>query len=367
MNTDSKNFTPLHILGLMSGTSIDGLDIALCDFWKEGDTFHYKIIKTETFSYPKLLAQQLKELYYGTALFLCRVEVAFSNFAAQCVNRFLEEIEQKPDYIASHGHTVFHQPEQGLTKQIGAGAILAAKTGISTVCDFRTTDVALNGQGAPLVPMGDALLFPQYDGCLNLGGIANISRYANISKKNTCRVSTAYDISLCNIPLNYLAAQCGFAYDKEGDLAKKGRVVAELLTFLNSPDYFSHDKAKSIGFEFFAAYYQPLLEQFSVSVEDKLRTMCEHIAQQIALNINGLSTVLVTGGGAKNRFLINLIKEKTDTKLIIPDMQLVDFKEALIFAFLGYLRVHEAENCLKSVTGALRNSCGGAVYPGQNH
>jgi anhydro-N-acetylmuramic acid kinase len=355
MEIEAKSFAPLTILGLMSGTSLDGLDLALCDFSKQNGVFDYKIIKTHTFHYSKDLAQKLRDVYNGSALFLCQVEVEFSHFMAQCVNQFLEDTEKKPHYIASHGHTVFHQPEKGLTKQIGSGAILAAKTGISAICDFRTTDVALGGQGAPLVPIGDALLFPKFEGCLNLGGIANISKRCE-------NISTAYDISLCNIPLNFLAEQRGCVYDKEGALAQKGTVNLDLLEALNSPNYFSLSTSKSIGFELFATYYRPLLESFSISVEDKLRTMCEHIALQIAGHLEGLPTVLVTGDGAKNRFLIDLIQSKTTAKLVIPDERLVDFKEALIFAFLGYLRVHEENNCLQSVTGADRNSCGGGIY-----
>ena len=356
MNTN-KHFAPLTILGIMSGTSLDGLDIALCDFWKEEQIFHYKILKTQTFSFPQELSQKLRRLFNSSALYLCQVEVEFSNFTAQCVTRFLERSEKQPHYIASHGHTVFHQPENGLTKQIGIGAIIASQTGISTICDFRTTDVALGGQGAPLVPIGDALLFPQYDGCLNLGGIANISHYHS-------KISTAYDISLCNIPLNFLSKQFGLQYDKDGALAQRGIIHSKLLEALNKPDYFSKNGAKSIGYEFFEKYYLPLFDTFSISNEDKLRTMCEHIAMQIAYHLKGLHTVLLTGGGTKNRFLVKLIKEKTNTKIVIPKRQLIDFKEALLFAFLGYLRVYGATNCLHSVTGATRDSCGGAIYSG---
>lgn len=350
-----RNDTQRRILGMMSGTSLDGLDLALCDFWKDGQTFHYQIIQTQTFSYPQPLSQKLRALFHATAHRFCQTEVEFSNFMAQCVNIFLAETATKPDFIASHGHTVFHQPENGLTKQIGSGAILAAKTGIATICDFRTVDVALGGQGAPLVPIGDALLFPKYDGCLNLGGIANISKYNH----KTC---TAYDISLCNIPLNFLAKQCNCPYDKDGILAQYGNINPALLAALNKPEYFTLNRAKSIGFEFFATYFLPLFEAYPIPVEDKLRTVCEHIAIQIADNLKGLQQVLVTGGGAKNSFLINLIKEKTNTRLIIPNEQIIDFKEALIFAFLGYLRIHETVNCLKSVTGAARDSIGGGVY-----
>jgi len=354
MNNNSKHFEPLTILGMMSGTSLDGLDLALCDFWKEDKKYYYNIVKTHTFTYPPDLTQKLSKLFDTDALFFCNTEVEFTNFAAKSVHLFLENIAQKPHFLAFHGHTVFHQPEKGLTKQIGSGAILATQTGFSTICDFRTGDVALGGQGAPLVPIGDALLFTEYDGCLNLGGISNISR--------KCPVSTAYDISLCNIPLNFLAAQKGFSYDKDGKIAQRGIVHADLLEAFNKPDYFAQKGAKSIGFELFAKYYKPLLDNSSISIEDKLRTMYEHIAQQIANNLNGLHQVLLTGGGAKNRFLIQLIQEKTTAQLCIPDEQLIDFKEALIFAFLGYLRVHKEINCLQSVTGASRNSCGGAIY-----
>jgi len=352
---DFNNYTPLTILGLMSGTSLDGLDLALCDFHVSNNEFFYKIVKTQTFEYNQRLTERLRKLFCSSALNFCKVEVEFSNFMAQCINQFLKNAVKKPQYIASHGHTVFHQPEKGLTKQIGSGAILASKTDISTICDFRTTDVALKGQGAPLVPIGDALLFHQYNGCLNLGGIANISSHNN-------NLSKAHDISLCNITLNFLARQCGHLFDKNGALAQNGTVNELLLEALNKPDFFTHNTKKSIGFEFFASYYQPLLDSFSISGEDKLRTFCEHIAIQIASNLKGLKTVLVTGGGAKNSFLVKLIKEKTEATIIIPDDQLIDFKEALIFAFLGYLRIHETCNCLQSVTGALKNSCGGAVY-----
>ena len=354
MNNNSQHFEPLTILGMMSGTSLDGLDLALCDFWKEGETYYYNIVETHTFSYPQDLTHKLRQLFDSTALFFCNTEVEFSHFAAKSVNLFLEKTAKKPHYLAFHGHTVFHRPEKGLTKQMGSGAILAAQTGISTICDFRTGDVALGGQGAPLVPIGDALLFSKFDGCLNLGGISNISR------KDP--VSTAYDISLCNIPLNFLATQKGLPYDHEGALAQKGTLHTNLLDAFNNPDYFAQKGAKSIGFELFAEYYKPLLENSQIAVEDKLRTMCEHIATQIAQNLNGLRQVLLTGGGAKNSFLVQLIQEKTTAQLHIPDEQIIDFKEALIFAFLGYLRVHNVNNCLQSVTGASRNSCGGAVY-----
>jgi len=359
-NDVESHFKKLTVLGIMSGTSLDGLDLALCSFWRNDTGFCYEILKTKTFAYPQTLQQKLQELFHSSAIDFCHTEVAFSNFMAQSVNQFLEDSEIMPDYLAAHGHTVFHQPEKGLTKQMGNGAILAAKTEISTICDFRTTDVALGGQGAPLVPIGDELLFSDYDGCLNLGGIANISMQQANNR-------IAYDISLCNIPLNYLSKQLGYEFDNEGKIAKQGNVCQSLLDELNKPDYFFQTGAKSIGFEMFAHYVKPLLDNASISVEDKLRTVCEHISEQIAQNINTLPKVLVTGGGAKNSFLTALIQQKTNAQLVIPDNQIIDFKEALIFAFLGYLRVHEEINCLKSVTGASKNSCSGAIYIVKNN
>jgi len=359
-NDVESHFKKLTVLGIMSGTSLDGLDLSLCSFWKNDTGYCYEIRKTKTFAYPQTLQQKLQELFHSSAIDFCHTEVEFSNFMAQCVNKFLVNSEIKPNYIAAHGHTVFHLPVKGLTKQIGIGAILAAKTGISTICDFRTTDVALGGQGAPLVPIGDELLFSEYSGCLNLGGIANISM-----QKTNDRI--AYDISLCNIPLNYLAKQLCYEFDNEGNMAGQGNVNQSLLEELNKPDYFFQTSAKSIGFEMFAHYVKPLLDNASISVEDKLRTVCEHIAEQIGKNINTLPKVLVTGGGAKNRFLIELIQQKTNAQLDIPDNQIIDFKEALIFAFLGYLRIHEENNCLKSVTGASKNSCSGAIYLAKNN
>jgi len=276
-------------------------------------------------------------------------------FMADAVNRFMQKYDCHPDLLASHGHTVFHQPEEGLTLQIGCGAVLAAKCNITTICDFRTTDIALGGQGAPLVPVGDKLLFNHYDACLNLGGISNIS-FQEDGKL------TAFDISLCNMPLNALAFQLGKAYDENGAAAKQGRLYLPLFEQLNALPYFTQKGAKSLSREWYEQFFLPLLKKQDISVYDQLRTVTEHIACQIAKYIPVNANVLVTGGGAKNSFLIELLQSQTTAKIILPDEKLIDFKEAVLFAFLGVLRFLERENCLNEVTGATRNCSSGCVY-----
>jgi anhydro-N-acetylmuramic acid kinase len=251
--------------------------------------------------------------------------------------------------------TLFSTILSGFTTQIGNGAIIAAQTGITVVSDFRSLDVALGGQGAPLVPIGDQLLFHEYDACLNLGGIANIS-----FQKEGKRV--AYDLSLCNIPLNYFAQKMGHTFDSDGKLAQQGNLIPELYKLLENLDFYTQQPPKSLGKEFFVTQVLPLVSQFAYSPQDILRTLTEHFATQIALNIPSDSKTLVTGGGAFNSFLMELIRSKSKAEIIIPDSKVVKFKEAVVFAFLGYLRLHHKNNTLSSVTGAAHDSCGGAVY-----
>ena len=296
----------------------------------------------------------------------------FGRFTGNSVNEFLKDVEVKPDLIASHGHTVFHQPENRLTLQIGDGAEIAGLTGISTISDFRRLDVALGGQGAPLVPVGDELLFGNYNYCLNLGGFANIS-----FREHGKRV--AFDICPVNIVLNLLAGEKGKAYDHNGDIALEGIIVPELLESLEALDFYWLRGPKSLGKEWVDSVVLPLLEKSQAPVEDKLRTFCEHIALRINAIINKESlqsgfkngsggsnpapAMLITGGGARNGFLTELISEKTaPVQTIIPESDLVDFKEAIIFAFLGVLRLRGEANCLASVTGAIRDNSGGIIY-----
>ena len=351
--------TDLLGLGLMSGTSLDGLDMALCRFTKREDgTWHYTILKCATADLGDDLRRRLATADTLSGLDLMRLDRDFATFSAQQVNRFLEGCSTRPDFIASHGHTIFHQPDKGLTVQIGSGAVIATLTGITTVCDFRTTDVALGGQGAPLVPIGDKLLFGSYEACLNLGGFSNISFDINGQRK-------AFDISPCNMLLNRLAQKMGLPFDKDGMNGRDGYIFRPLLNRLNQLPFYQEEGAKSLGKEWFDAEIWPLFEQSGLCVTDQLRTAVEHITTQITnvLNHHKIKSVLVTGGGAKNLFLMDRIRLfAPDTMVVIPQENIVDFKEAILFAFLGLLRLNGEANCLASVTGANTDNCGGAVY-----
>ena len=345
------------VIGLMSGTSLDGLDVALCTFTKNKNKWVYKIIEAKTFAYNKTWKHKLQNAHLLSAQEFWKLHVDFGKFSAQKVNLFLKEKKHKADLIASHGQTIFHQPHKGFTCQIGDGAAIAALTGITTACDFRSTDVALGGQGAPLVPIGDELLFTSYDACLNIGGIANISF---THKKQRL----AFDICSANLVFNFYANKAGMPYDKGGKLAAKGTVNQALLKKLNALSFYKNLKSKSLGREWIDEKVISLLESEAISLNDKLATVIEHSSFQTArvLNHFKLKNVLITGGGAYNAFFIERIEHYTTCKLILPNDKTVQFKEALIFAFLGVLRLRKEINCLQQVTGARKNNCGGALY-----
>lgn len=348
------------LLGLMSGTSLDGLDIALCAFSLQAGKPQFKLLKAKTIAYTAGWKKRLEEAKDLSAEQYFALHADYGKFLGQCVNRFLKQLATKPVAIASHGHTIFHQPTRGFSTQLGCGATLVATSGITTVCDFRTLDVALGGQGAPLVPKGDALLFNAYDACLNLGGIANIS-YTHKKKR------LAYDVCGANMLLNYLSAFAGKAYDKGGKMAASGKQIPALLKALNQLPFFTQKGARSLGREWFEKEVLPLLKVSEHTIEDLLATCSEHIAQVLAneLNKHAHKQVLVTGGGAFNTHLMTLLRKKTRCQIIVPDKQTIAFKEAIIFAFLGYLRLQEKTNTLASVTGARHNSVGGAIYLGK--
>ncbi len=345
-----------NVIGIMSGTSLDGLDIVLCNF-----TFHkkwnYKILKSETINYTDEWRNNLSNAYNLSGQELIFLHKCYGQYIGQSVLTFLKDTSEKIDFIASHGHTIFHQPERKLSLQIGDGFEIAATTNISTISDFRALDIALGGQGAPLVPIGDELLFSEYDYCINLGGFANISY-----KENNKRL--AYDICPANIILNFLANKLGQTFDKNGALGFLGKSNSELLQKLNSIDYYSKKHPKSLGKEWLDTTLMPILEKSEIPLHDKLRTVYEHIAIQISNSIenSNKTKTLITGGGAYNKLLINLIKQKSKIEIIIPDNNIVEFKEALIFAFLGVLRFNNEINCLSSVTGAKKDSSGGIIH-----
>jgi len=342
----------------MSGTSLDGVDIAYCEFTKN-TTWTYDIIHSQTFEYNDQWKEILSLAEESSALDLARSDVFLGQLFGNLTNAFIDfhQINKDDlDAISSHGHTIFHQPELSLTTQIGNGAQIAALTGIKTICDFRTTDVALGGQGAPLVPIGDSLLFSEFDYCLNLGGIANIS-----FQEKGQRIS--FDIGLANIVGNFLCRHLEAGYDKGGELAKSGKIDNSLLTKMNELEYFYLNSPKSLGKEFFNTQFQPLLDQSKSNLADKLHTFGVHLGMQIGKHINH-GNCLVTGGGAYNEFWMEQINLQSKGKITLPTPQIIDFKEALLFAFLGALRLEEEINALKSVTGASKNSCGGCIYLG---
>lgn len=341
----------------MSGTSLDGLDIARCEFEEQSTgRYKYRITHATTIPYSGEWKHRLSTVETGSAYDYVKTHADLGKYIGQQVHLFLETNSIAADLIASHGHTIFHQPHLGFSSQIGDGNAITAETKIPVVYDFRSLDVSMGGQGAPLVPIGDQLLFPDYDFCLNLGGISNIS-YNKAGKR------IAYDISLCNIPLNYLSRQMGEEYDKGGQVARSGDIDGSLLDLMNNQAYFAEKGPKSLGKEWFIDTFQPMLIQSSLPLKDKLRTTVEHIAEKIALDIAAFpkGKILITGGGAFNSFLIERMQQLTHHDLCVPDKLLVNYKEALIFAFLGFLRSHEKMNTLATVTGAPEDSCGGSV------
>jgi len=344
-----------HCIGLMSGTSLDGVDLVSVVFTDDGH-YSFEIICGETIPYPKSWLAKLKEAFYYNESQLQQLDIDYGNYLADLIINFIQKHEiKKIDFVASHGHTIHHKPNEGYTLQIGDGKTIAAKTKLKTICDFRSQDVALGGQGAPLVPIGDQYLFSDYTYCLNLGGFANIS-----FEQNKTRI--AFDICAVNTVLNFYANKLGLTYDDKGNIAKSGKVDVDLLTELNKLDFYKKTYPKSLGFEYVESVLLPLIGEFKLSEKDIMRTYIEHIAQQIALQITNNGSLFITGGGVFNTFLIDRIQYFSKNEIIIPDTNIIDFKEALIFAFLGLRKNENLINCLQSVTGAKKDHSSGVIF-----
>ena len=340
----------------MSGTSLDGIDLACVNF-KLSEFWKFEIEATKTISYSKQWITRLKELFSGSKDQINIGDESYTLFLAKNVLSFIKEFKlTEIDAICSHGHTLFHDPKNRLTFQLGNRKSLATKTGLNVVCDFRTQDIKLGGQGAPLVPIGDKLLFPKYEAFLNLGGFSNVSK---ILEKSII----AYDICAVNTVLNFLAKKKGKLYDLNGNVAKNGKLISTLFDELESFEYYQRTAPKSLGIEWVNSKILPLLEKYSShSVEDLLNTYTTHIGSLIGKNFDYGQNVLVTGGGAKNNFLIKKIKENQFTNFILPSKILIDYKESIIFGFLGVLRLRNEVNCLASVTGSSRDHCSGNIF-----
>ncbi|MDR3023385.1 anhydro-N-acetylmuramic acid kinase [Chryseobacterium sp.] len=341
-------------IGLMSGTSLDGLDICLAEFEKQ-DKWTFQILKAETIPYSEDWENKLRSSIHLSAEDLLELNSEYGFYLGQQVKEFIHKHQlENISLIASHGHTIFHQPKRKFTLQIGDGRAIKLETGLPVVYDFRSQDVLMNGNGAPLVPIGDELLFSEYSACLNLGGFSNISLHSNGKR-------IAFDIAPVNIVLNHLAQQINKSFDENGELAQKGEINEILLNDLNALDFYQHSHPKSLGIEWCHEYIFPALK--NIEILDALATFTEHSAQQIAdvINANNIKDILITGGGAYNSFLIEKIRSKTQAEVIIPKKEIIDYKEALIFAFMGVLKINNEVNVLSSATGSSHDHCSGVI------
>ncbi len=340
---------PTQVLGIMSGSSLDGIDIGCFEFQAN----NFKILKTKTYPIGKSLFQKLKTSDKLSEQKLKILDETFGRFIGEMVSRFLKNTKLIPKFIGLHGHTVFHEPGKGFSLQIGAPKIVASITGLTTVADFRNIDISLGGQGAPLVPFGDINLFPGYDAYINLGGIANIT----LPSKNL-----AFDITYANRALNFIANKLGLSYDNKGKLAREGSLIAELFETLQKDKYLKINPPKSLNNQDFDQTILPVISNYLDEPMNVLHTYNHFLAENISRWITPKSKVLITGGGAKNKFLVELIEETSKSEIITPKKEIIDFKEALIFAFLALKKIKGELNVLSKFTGASNDSVSGMIF-----
>lgn len=361
-----------RVIGVMSGSSLDGLDIAYVEFEESGGSWTYQIVAAACLPYTVEWMERLAGAIRLNAQDYQLLHSAYGHHIGREVNEFIERhgLQYRVSLVASHGHTTFHMPPD-MTGQIGCGAAIAAETGLPVVSDLRALDVALGGQGAPIVPMGEKLLFTGTDYFLNIGGIANIS--ANMSGGYL-----AFDVCPANRVMNMLAEEIGMAFDKGGETASGGTFHQPLLDELNALDYYGKVYPKSLANDFGTDVVYPLIRRSALPVPDALRTFTEHVALQVMrsakliLPESGVAAgeatrMLVTGGGAMNSFLVSRIAaylSPLGLHAVAADELLANYKEALIMGFLGVLRWREEETVFASVTGARKGSIGGALWMG---
>ena len=355
-------------IGLMSGSSMDGLDIAFVHFEFEDGLVDWNIVEAETFPYSEMWQSRLINLPHQNALAFSKTHTYYGHYLGELVNEFLSKHNIEPDFIASHGHTIFHNPDQNFTVQIGDGAATAMITGYPVISNFRAQDIAIGGEGAPIAPIADKYLLPGYDFYLNLGGIDNIS--CNINGR-----FVAFDIGSANQTLNAIAQGMDMDYDEDGRIAKTGELIEPLFKKANAHEYFKIAYPKSLANQFVQENLVPLFVNFDALWEDKLRTACEHIAFQIAQAIEVVTEkenfkkevykMIVTGGGALNLFLVECIRKYCkNVEVVIPDRKIIEFKEAALMALMGLLRIENQTNTLHSVTGAQHDTISGAIHQG---
>ena len=346
-----------NVIGVMSGTSLDGVDLAYIKF-NHSENWTFEIFQSETVSYSEEWINKLKNAIHFSHSELEELNSSYTKLLASIISEFISKHQlTEIDAVCSHGHTILHQPQNGFTLQIGNLPILQKLINHTSVCDFRVQDVQLGGQGAPLVPIGDMLLFSDYDYCLNLGGFSNIS-FEDKGKR------IAFDISPVNTVLNFYSNTLGFEYDDKGEIAKSGKLDLELFDKLNKLEFYNLSYPKSLGIEFVNEILFPIIESYKISEKDKLNTFVEHIAFQISkVIIREETSLFISGGGVYNNFLIERIKfYLPKNNIVIPDNKTIEFKEALIFAFLGVLKLREEINVLSSVTGAEEDHSSGKIY-----
>lgn len=347
----------------MSGTSMDGVDVSFAEYVQSNEnSWSYNLLSAKTYSYPENLHKALQDVTKFSATDINIFDKHLGIFYGHLINQFIDDAsidKSEVDAIASHGHTVFHQPENGFTLQIGCGSTIAAITQLNVINDFRSKDVIHGGQGAPLVPIGDTLLFAdQANAFLNIGGFANVCINSH--------PVVAFDVAPGNLPLNeYCQTHFNTPYDKNGELARTGKLNERMFDVLNDLDYYRKEAPKSLGTEWLKDEFRPLILSYANEhPRIVLHTITQHIAYQIgrALNENNAKTVMVTGGGAKNEFLIELIQEAFNGEIIVPSDTLIDFKEALVFGFMGALYLAGEPNTIPSVTGASNAVCAGVLH-----
>jgi anhydro-N-acetylmuramic acid kinase len=365
----------IHAIGLMSGSSLDGLDMAFCRFELEEELENpltgWSLLGARTTPFSTEWQERLRRAPESGGLALMQTHADFGHYMGRLLQPFLSAAEKRVDLIASHGHTVFHYPGRRMTCQIGDGAALAAVTGITVIDNFRALDVALGGQGAPLAPLADRMLFPGYDFYLNLGGIANLS--ARVEDR-----FVAFDVSGANQVLNALVAPLGLPFDENGRIAAAGRLKEGLLREAEALDFFQRSYPKSLGNDWVQEKLLPLFQSADLPPADKLHTMCIHLARQIAAGIAAILAregfrrpayrLFITGGGAHNRFLVECIRAECEKicslAIVIPEPDVISYKEAALMALMGVLRLFQIPNCLSSVTGARHDAIGGAIHSG---
>lgn len=347
----------ISAVGLMSGSSLDGLDLAAAEFWQEDGRWFYSFKKSAFCPYPEKWQQKLQQAFYLEPNELAALDLEYGGYLGELTLGFIQKNQLKPALVASHGHTIFHQPEKGITLQIGNGQAIADACKCFVINDFRSEDVSKGGQGAPLVPIGDRLLFVDYEICLNIGGIANISFEENGNR-------LAFDCCMANQGLNFIAGFADLAFDDGGNLAASGKIISTLFEVLNSEEFFKKSAPKSLGREFFESYQRELLLQWQHNPADVAHTYATHIAFQIAQSVAHLpkGKMLVTGGGAFHKFLIDKLKQFSTHHIEVGSEQLINYKEALIFAFLGGLKQQGKTNILAAYTGASSDSSSGVCW-----